>query len=68
MTQRENKLRMILSPVGKNCSKTYSIEQIAEATVKALRRTVPTAVPGIMFLSGENRILIFTFSLRHVQE
>jgi fructose-bisphosphate aldolase class I len=40
--------------LGKNCSKTYSVEQIAEATVIALRRTVPAAVPGIMFLSGKN--------------
>jgi len=29
-----------------------SAEQIAEATVTALRRTVPAAVPGITFLSG----------------
>jgi fructose-bisphosphate aldolase class I len=42
----------IVSP-GKNCSKTYSVKQIAEATVIALRRTVPAAVPGIMFLSGK---------------
>ena len=41
----------IVTP-GKTCTKTYSVEQVAEATVIALRRTVPTAVPGIMFLSG----------------
>ncbi|CAF1204637.1 unnamed protein product [Adineta ricciae] len=41
----------IVTP-GVNCVKTYTIEQIAEATVIAFRRTVPTAVPGIMFLSG----------------
>ncbi|EFJ28553.1 hypothetical protein SELMODRAFT_267384 [Selaginella moellendorffii] len=29
-----------------------SAQEIAEATVLALRRTVPAAVPGIMFLSG----------------
>ena len=39
--------------LGVNCAKTYTIEQIAEATVIAFRRTVPTAVPGIMFLSGK---------------
>ena len=44
----------IVTP-GKNCSKTYTIDQIAEATVIALRRTVPAAVPGIMFLSGNDR-------------
>ena len=37
---------------GKDCSKTYTIEQIAEATLITLRRTVPAAVPGVMFLSG----------------
>ncbi len=45
----------IVSP-GKDCSKTYTVEQIAQATVLALRRTVPTAVPGIMFLSGKYEI------------
>jgi len=32
--------------------KTISAQQIAAATVTVLRRTVPPAVPGIMFLSG----------------
>ncbi len=37
---------------GKDCPDQSSLEQIAEATVRCLKRTVPTAVPGIMFLSG----------------
>ena len=37
---------------GKECKTKYTPEQIAEATVLALRRTVPSAVPGITFLSG----------------
>eukprot|EP00917_Polyrhabdina_sp_WS-2016_P013577 GHVP01029750.1.p1 GENE.GHVP01029750.1~~GHVP01029750.1.p1 ORF type:complete len:358 (+),score=68.95 GHVP01029750.1:1075-2148(+) len=37
---------------GQGCSKKYSAEEIALATVTALRRTVPPAVPGITFLSG----------------
>ncbi|KAK7108019.1 fructose-bisphosphate aldolase-like [Littorina saxatilis] len=37
---------------GQACSKKYSHEQIAKATVTALSRTVPPAVPGITFLSG----------------
>ncbi|CAF4474413.1 unnamed protein product [Rotaria sp. Silwood2] len=37
---------------GKHSTKKYSVEQVAEATVVTLRRTVPAAVPGIMFLSG----------------
>jgi fructose-bisphosphate aldolase class I len=32
--------------------KSTSTEQIAKATVQAFQRTVPPAVPGIMFLSG----------------
>lgn len=37
---------------GQACSKKYSHEQIAIATVTALSRAVPGAVPGICFLSG----------------
>ncbi|KAG7265753.1 hypothetical protein CRUP_024335 [Coryphaenoides rupestris] len=37
---------------GHACSTKYSPEEIAMATVTALRRTVPPAVPGVAFLSG----------------
>lgn len=37
---------------GQACKIQYTPEQVAEATVTALRRTVPGAVPGITFLSG----------------
>jgi len=37
---------------GQSCTKKYTPEQIGLATVTALRRTVPAAVPGIVFLSG----------------
>ncbi|XP_029430767.1 fructose-bisphosphate aldolase B isoform X2 [Rhinatrema bivittatum] len=37
---------------GQACTKRYTPEQVAWATVTALRRTVPAAVPGICFLSG----------------
>ena len=37
---------------GTDFSKKFSVEEVAEATVRTLRRTVPTAVPGIVFLSG----------------
>lgn len=37
---------------GQSCSKKYTPQQVAEATVVALRRTVPAAVPGVVFLSG----------------
>jgi fructose-bisphosphate aldolase class I len=37
---------------GKGCSDKRSIKGHAAATVRALLRTVPAAVPGIFFLSG----------------
>jgi len=37
---------------GQACTKQYTVEQNALATVVALRRTVPAAVPGVVFLSG----------------
>ncbi len=47
---------MILKPnmviAGKKSSKQASAQQVAEYTVRSLKRCVPSAVPGIMFLSG----------------
>lgn len=47
---------MILKPnmvvPGKKAPRQNSDEEIAEATVRTLLRTVPPAVPGIAFLSG----------------
>lgn len=37
---------------GKKCALQVSSQQIAEATIRCLRRYVPAAVPGIVFLSG----------------
>ncbi|KAL5110427.1 Fructose-bisphosphate aldolase [Taenia crassiceps] len=37
---------------GHDCPCTFSLEQNAIATVQALQRRVPAAVPGITFLSG----------------
>lgn len=37
---------------GKLCAHQASVQEVAEATVRTLRRTVPSAVPGIVFLSG----------------
>ena len=31
---------------GQSCPTKYSADQVAKATVEALRRTVPAAVPG----------------------
>ncbi|NND65693.1 MAG: fructose-bisphosphate aldolase class I [Gammaproteobacteria bacterium] len=44
------KPNMVIS--GKGCAEQASTQQVAEWTVQVLRRTVPAAVPGIVFLSG----------------
>jgi fructose-bisphosphate aldolase class I len=41
---------MVIS--GKDCAQQAGVQQVADATVQCLRRTVPAAVPGIVFLSG----------------
>ncbi len=47
---------MILKPnmviSGKKCANRANAQQVAEATVRCLKRYVPGAVPGIAFLSG----------------
>src|SRR5690606_20139426 len=47
---------MILKPnmvvPGQKSGSKASVEEVAEKTVKALKATVPPAVPGIAFLSG----------------
>jgi len=47
---------MILKPnmivPGLDCPTQESVDEVADATVKCLLRTVPAAVPGIAFLSG----------------
>ncbi len=41
---------MVIS--GKSCSRQAGVEEVAERTVRILKRTVPAAVAGIAFLSG----------------
>jgi fructose-bisphosphate aldolase class I len=47
---------MILKPnmvlPGLACPEQVSVDEVADATVQTLMRTVPAAVPGIAFLSG----------------
>ncbi len=47
---------MILKPnmvlPGLTCPRQASVDEVADATVQCLLRTVPAAVPGIAFLSG----------------
>ncbi|HEX4862161.1 MAG TPA: class I fructose-bisphosphate aldolase [Rhizomicrobium sp.] len=44
------KPNMVIS--GKKCAKQAGMEEVAEQTVKILKRCVPTSIPGIAFLSG----------------
>ncbi|CAL8236542.1 unnamed protein product [Boreogadus saida] len=37
---------------GHSCTQKFTPEEVGMATVTALRRTVPSAVPGVCFLSG----------------
>jgi fructose-bisphosphate aldolase class I len=48
--------QMVLKPnmvvPGQKSGSTVSVEEVAAKTIKALKATVPPAVPGIAFLSG----------------
>lgn len=44
------KPNMVIS--GKGCPRQASAQEVAAATVRCLKRCVPSAVPGIVFLSG----------------
>src|SRR6202051_3641082 len=59
---------MILKPnmviAGKKCAQRASPEQVAEATLRTLKRQVPSAVPGIAFLSGGQSPAQATLHLR----
>jgi fructose-bisphosphate aldolase class I len=47
---------MVLKPnmivCGKKCDKRASVDEVAHRTIAALKATVPSAVPGIAYLSG----------------
>src|SRR5665213_3770393 len=55
-TQRVMLEGMILKPnmllPGLTCPRQEAVDEVADATVRSLLRTVPAAVPGIAFLSG----------------
>ena len=44
------KASMVVS--GKDCAKQAGVDRVAEDTVRVLKRTVPAALPGVVFLSG----------------
>jgi fructose-bisphosphate aldolase, class I len=65
--QRVSLEGMLLKPnmviAGKQCAPQASVEKVARATLSCLRRHVPAAVPGIVFLSGGQDHLLATMHL-----
>jgi fructose-bisphosphate aldolase class I len=55
------KPNMVVS--GKECSRQASVEEVATATLRCLRCHVPSAVPGIVFLSGGQSDILATSHL-----
>lgn len=62
--------KMLLKPnmviSGKTCPKQASVNEVATATLRCLRRHVPAAVPGIVFLSGGQSDVVATRHLNAI--
>jgi fructose-bisphosphate aldolase class I len=63
---------MLLKPnmvvAGKGSLKQGSVDAVAQATLRTLQRTVPPAVPGIVFLSGGQDYLTATMHLNALNQ
>jgi fructose-bisphosphate aldolase class I len=61
---------MLLKPsmviAGKDCSRQAPVGEVAAATLRCLRRHVPAAVPGIVFLSGGQKDKLATEHLNAI--
>jgi fructose-bisphosphate aldolase, class I len=61
---------MLLKPnmivAGKECARQASVQEVATATLRCLRRHVPAAVPGIVFLSGGQSARLATAHLNAI--
>jgi fructose-bisphosphate aldolase class I len=70
--QRVSLEGMLLKPnmviAGKQCAQQASVEDVALATLRCLRRHVPAAVPGIVFLSGGQDHLLATMHLNAINQ
>ena len=60
------KPNMVLS--GKDCSTQAGAREVAEKTIKCLKNTVPSSVPGIVFLSGGQTELEATVNLNEMNK
>jgi fructose-bisphosphate aldolase, class I len=58
------KPNMVIS--GKACARQAAVKEVAAATLRCLRRHVPAAVPGIVFLSGGQDHLAATAHLNEI--
>ncbi|MBK7641860.1 MAG: fructose-bisphosphate aldolase class I [Planctomycetes bacterium] len=62
--------QMLLKPnmviAGKLCKKQNTPAEVAKATIECFRRTVPAAVPGIVFLSGGQSSPVATANLNAI--
>ncbi len=52
VTLEHSVLKPSMVIAGKSCARQAGIEEVAERTVRTLKRTVPAAVAGVVFLSG----------------
>jgi fructose-bisphosphate aldolase, class I len=70
--QRVSLEGMLLKPnmviAAKQCPQQASVEEVAQATLRCLRRHVPAAVPGIVFLSGGQDHLVATMHLHAINQ
>jgi fructose-bisphosphate aldolase class I len=70
--QRVSLEGMLLKPnmviAAKQCPQQASVEEVALATLRCLRRHVPAAVPGIVFLSGGQDHLVATMHLNAINQ
>ncbi|HTA30301.1 MAG TPA: class I fructose-bisphosphate aldolase [Candidatus Cybelea sp.] len=60
------KPNMVVS--GKDCPQQAASAEVAKATVRCLRRNVPSAVPGIVFLSGGQSDIQATQNLNAINQ
>ena len=70
--QRVHLEGMVLKPSmvvsGKDNARQAGMEEVAERTIRCLKRTVPAAVPGIAFLSGGQSAVSATEHLNAMQK
>jgi fructose-bisphosphate aldolase class I len=63
---------MLLKPnmviAGEDCASQASVQEVATATLRCLRRHAPAAVPGIVFLSGGQDHLAATRHLSAINQ